>query len=154
MDAPYCNKLYMPPIEYVLCVGRRHPLFNEPVLSLEDVRNETFVTGHRAAPMYEWIKSAGVPDEKIYFDRFNADIKKALIDSGRVIGMISNVHSDRFVDLFGNDIRMIPMYPPLIISEVLMIHKKKIEAKDIVRSFHEFCLAYLDSEKYKSIRPL
>ena len=150
MDAPYCEKIYLPPREYILCVGEKHPLFNEPVLSVENIRNEKFVTGYSTTPMYEWIKSIGVPEDNIYFDKFNSEVKRALIASGEVIGLVSSENRGNFTGLFGSQIRMIPLYPPLVISEVMLIPRESIEKKDIVRSFYEFCLNYIDAEKYKN----
>ena len=139
----FCVHIPLPQIEYRACIGRSHRLFEKTALTLEDISEEMFTTGSVNAPIYEWLKMMDTPDSRIYFDKGNDMVKKALVSEGLAIAFISVSHMDKYIKLFGENVKLLPMYPSLIMQDTMYISKVKMSEKDVLKLFYESCQRYI-----------
>lgn len=142
-DSSLCQQVMLPQTGYLACVGRKNNLYDKTVLTMDDLSDAVFTTASCHAPIYEWLKQMNVPDSRIYFDRTNPTIKRALVVEGSAITFITSNHKDKYVKLFGDDARFLPMYPALTMQDSMFFPKTKLQEKDIVKMFYDSCRRYI-----------
>jgi len=128
-----CMRMDIKKVEFLVCIGRQHPLYKSDKIQWTDLKNQKFVTASKNTYIYRYLRNKGVSDRRIVFDSGLFDVKKAILESGLVIGFSSESFLKEKKKDYGTDIKTMHMDPVCTVNNSLYIKKAMLEQKDAVK---------------------